>query len=108
MIRLIPEIISTPGKKREIKTSQQDLKPGSLIFLSGDERLIRIHSLILFCAFGTTFRCCLLYRMMKYFSVASMAILKWDVLLSLGFSEDWVHFQWAEGDGTPSTFLLGR
>lgn len=25
-----------------------------------------------------------------------------------GFSEDSVHFQWAEGDGTPSTFSLSR
>lgn len=39
MIRLIPEIMSTQGKKGEIKTFQQYLKPRSLIFLSREERL---------------------------------------------------------------------
>lgn len=29
-------------------------------------------------------------------------------LVVSGFSEDSVHFQWAEGDGTPSIFLLSR
>lgn len=38
MIRLIPEIISTQGKKEGIKTFQQDLKPRSLIFLSREKR----------------------------------------------------------------------